>query len=87
MVIPCWGTFVFWGTRSNSSQSRSAPPHGPVHNMIGKGDEMVSTFTFERASTGLPGLDKVLNQLRLGDNVVWQVDSIKCLTLFVSTEV
>jgi len=81
MVIPCWGTFVFWGTRSNSSQSRSAPPHGPVHNMIGKGDEMVSTF--ERASTGLPGLDKVLDQLRLGDNVVWQVDSIDDYRHFV----
>ncbi len=30
----------------------------------------------ERASTGLPGLDKVIDQLRLGDNVVWQVADI-----------
>ena len=28
------------------------------------------------ASTGLTGLDEVLNGLRLGDNVVWQVDEI-----------
>lgn len=38
---------------------------------------------FERASTGLPGLDKVLDQLRLGDNVVWQVDSIYDYRQFV----
>lgn len=29
------------------------------------------------ASTGLPGLDGVLDGLRLGDNVVWQVDEIE----------
>ncbi len=30
-----------------------------------------------RASTGLSGLDEVLDGLRLGDNVVWQVEDIK----------
>ncbi len=30
----------------------------------------------DRVSTGLQGLDKVIDMLRLGDNVVWQVDSI-----------
>ncbi|OPY79348.1 MAG: phosphoenolpyruvate synthase [Syntrophorhabdus sp. PtaU1.Bin153] len=29
------------------------------------------------ASTGFEGLDEVLNGLRMGDNVVWQVDEIK----------
>jgi len=29
-----------------------------------------------RASTGLKGFDKVIDNLRLGDNVVWQVDSV-----------
>lgn len=29
------------------------------------------------ASTGIAGLDEVINELRLGDNVVWQVDSIE----------
>jgi len=29
-----------------------------------------------RASTGLMGFDKVIDNLRLGDNVVWQVDSV-----------
>jgi hypothetical protein len=31
---------------------------------------------FQRASSGIPGLDRVLDHLRLGDNVVWQVDRI-----------
>ncbi|MDR0293675.1 MAG: PEP/pyruvate-binding domain-containing protein [Oscillospiraceae bacterium] len=30
-----------------------------------------------RASTGIPGLDQVVDMLRLGDNVVWQVQSIE----------
>jgi hypothetical protein len=30
----------------------------------------------ERISTGLSGFDKVIDYLRLGDNVVWQVDSV-----------
>lgn len=34
-------------------------------------------------STGLPGLDEVLNGLRLGDNVVWQVDEINHYRHFV----
>ncbi|HYO85681.1 MAG TPA: PEP/pyruvate-binding domain-containing protein [Dermatophilaceae bacterium] len=31
---------------------------------------------FDHASTGIPGLDRVIDDLRLGDNVVWQVDSV-----------
>jgi len=31
----------------------------------------------KRVSTGLAGLDQVIDQLRLGDNVVWQVNSIE----------
>ena len=30
-----------------------------------------------RVSTGLSGLDQVIDMLRLGDNVVWQVQSIE----------
>lgn len=33
-------------------------------------------MNFQRASTGFPGLDRVLDDLRLGDNVVWQVDHV-----------
>lgn len=29
-----------------------------------------------RASTGVPGLDTIIDDLRIGDNVVWQVDSV-----------
>lgn len=32
--------------------------------------------TFESISTGIKGLDAVLNKLRIGDNVVWQVENI-----------
>lgn len=28
-------------------------------------------------STGIKGLDQVIDKLRLGDNVVWQVDSLE----------
>ncbi len=38
----------------------------------------------EQVSTGLPGLDGVLNYLRKGDNVVWQVDSIDDFAAFVT---
>ena len=31
---------------------------------------------FDRVSTGIPGLDGIVDDLRLGDNVVWQVDSL-----------
>lgn len=31
----------------------------------------------ERASTGIQGLDQMIDMLRMGDNVVWQVDSIE----------
>jgi hypothetical protein len=32
---------------------------------------------FRSVSSGIPGLDKILDHLRLGDNVVWQVDRIE----------
>ena len=32
---------------------------------------------YNRASTGIAGLDAVVDGLRLGDNVVWQVDSLE----------
>ena len=34
-------------------------------------------------TTGLPGLDTVIDHLRLGDNVVWQVDNIDDYAFFV----
>jgi len=36
------------------------------------------------ASTGLKGLDAILNDLRKGDNVVWQVDSVRDYQQFVT---
>lgn len=32
---------------------------------------------FERICSGLPGLDKTLDSIRIGDNVVWQVSVIE----------
>lgn len=37
---------------------------------------MVPVEGSRRASTGHAGLDGIIDQLRLGDNVVWQVDSV-----------
>lgn len=39
----------------------------------GKGEDYMAVY--DKASTGLMGFDKVIDNLRLGDNVVWQVDS------------
>ena len=36
------------------------------------------------ASTGINGLDEIINHLRKGDNVVWQVDDIKDYAYFVT---
>jgi len=38
----------------------------------------------ERASTGLRGLDEILDALRIGDNVVWRIDSIADYRSFVA---
>jgi len=38
----------------------------------------------EKVSTGLQGLDQVIDWLRLGDNVVWQVDSPECYKAMVA---
>lgn len=39
--------------------------------------------TFEPILSGLAGLDSMLNHIRLGDNVVWQVSSMKDYLFFV----
>ncbi|MGE5372130.1 MAG: PEP/pyruvate-binding domain-containing protein [Solirubrobacterales bacterium] len=40
-------------------------------------------MNLEKVSTGIGGLDEILDWLRLGDNVVWQVDSIHDYRYFV----
>ncbi len=37
-----------------------------------------------RATTGFPGLDRVLDDLRIGDNVVWRMDSVADYAYFVT---
>ena len=37
-----------------------------------------------RASTGLDSFDQIINALRTGDNVVWQVDGIDDYQFFVT---
>lgn len=39
--------------------------------------------TFERSLSGLPGLDSMLDSIRMGDNVVWQVSSMDDYMHFV----
>lgn len=38
---------------------------------------------FERIKSGLPGFDEMVEQIRLGDNVVWQVSNIEEYRFFV----
>jgi len=38
----------------------------------------------ERVSTGLQGLDEILDSLRIGDNVVWRIDSMADYRAFVA---
>mgnify|MGYP004496296081 FL=1 len=40
--------------------------------------------TFERIQSGLPGLDSMLDSIRMGDNVVWQVSSMDDYMQFVT---
>ena len=40
--------------------------------------------TFERIRSGLPGLDSMLDSIRMGDNVVWQVSSMDDYMHFVT---
>ena len=40
--------------------------------------------TFERIQSGLPGLDSMLDSIRMGDNVVWQVSSMDDYLQFVT---
>lgn len=40
--------------------------------------------TASRVTTGFPGLDEILDDLRIGDNVVWKVGSIEDYRFFVS---
>jgi hypothetical protein len=46
------------------------------------GETAMSEFAFP--STGLPSLDEVITHLRMGDNVVWQVDDIEDYRHFVT---
>jgi len=39
--------------------------------------------TFERVNSGLPGLDAMLDNIRMGDNVVWQVADMTDYMFFV----
>jgi hypothetical protein len=45
---------------------------------------MSATQSFGKASTGLIGLDDILDGLRIGDNVIWQVDDIDIYARFVN---
>ena len=39
---------------------------------------------FDRIKTGIPGLDKALDNIRLGDNVVWNVTNLNEFSYFVN---
>ncbi len=39
--------------------------------------------TFERVKSGLPGLDHIVDSIRMGDNVVWQLDNLEDYGFFL----
>ncbi|HIU74375.1 MAG TPA: phosphoenolpyruvate synthase [Candidatus Pelethocola excrementipullorum] len=41
--------------------------------------------SFEKVNSGMPGLDNMLDYMRLGDNVVWQVSSLDDYMLFTES--
>jgi len=41
----------------------------------------------DRVSTGLKGLDEIIDNLKIGDNVVWRVDDIEEYAFFVRSYV
>ena len=38
---------------------------------------------FDRVKSGIPEMDRVLDNIRLGDNVVWRVSSLEEFHLFL----
>ena len=44
----------------------------------------MANAAFRRVRSGLPAMDRVLDDIRLGDNVVWQVDGIDGYRFFAS---
>ena len=41
--------------------------------------------SFEKVNSGMSGLDNMLDYMRLGDNVVWQVSSLDDYMLFTES--
>lgn len=39
---------------------------------------------FQKITSGIPKMDEALHSIRMGDNVVWQVDSLEVFRLFVT---
>ena len=39
--------------------------------------------SFDKANSGISGLDELVQNIRIGDNVVWQVDSLKDYLYFI----
>lgn len=37
---------------------------------------------FDRIKSGLPGMDRLLDSIRMGDNVVWSVSNLEEFTFF-----
>ncbi len=62
----------------SAGEHRASEPDPPA-DMTDPGEAVGA----ERVSTGLDGLDRVLDGLRIGDNVVWRIDDIEDYRGFV----
>lgn len=65
--------------REDVPSEQPAPPGGTPTAP----DILADAATAERVSTGLAGLDAVLDGLRIGDNVVWRIDDVEDYRGFV----
>ena len=59
--------------------TREGSPNWVCKQIARHTPKKITTFPMMRVSTGIPGLDQTIDMLRLGDNVVWQVQSIEVL--------
>ena len=70
----CYYTFIDQGNKGVSSTLDEAP------FCFGKGDIMAA---FDKVKSGIPEMDKALDHIRLGDNVVWRVSELAEFKLFM----
>lgn len=71
------------GANTDGKQDKGLPAGSPIVAIYTAGLKLMKDDDSRRVSTGLAGLDGILNGIRPGDNIVWQVDSVDDYVPFV----